>query len=613
MNYCFSCGHATTCEVCDVCPICHPKTQKLQGLVAAGSIFPYATLPVPVVLHVGCLVEESQLAPYADHLPAFARPCPTRPRHGFVESRVIETLPQLLALVEETRRADPDGEIMLTSVLFPEWNAVWMPGLITIGAGHDGATSGKSSTMRIPQVPVWVKDQFDRCGLAPDEVPYIEVIGNSTRVTQIRSGPAITSTSPDFIPKALVVKEIIPVDEDLLRWDTIMAQAEGREGVVVYHPKASVTDHASVHARSRGVALVTFPVEIGQELSPTPPSPPPDPGAVLAGVAWGDSLRLTDLDRNHLVRIMLMGLHHSSAMSGADGKWIGLSAAILLRLGSVALQGEARHETNPKTGVTYAHTKSRETVYVSRLNQTLSWHRARIGRLVNTFRYGIFAATGSCSTGGTGGMRWAACANSLIPLFNAVRDLAQTPTEGSVQALLRAINRAVHQAHNNGWWLNKFCRNTDAFMLIQQGDPRGIIHALTTLWALHQPQVFPAVEKSPTRYATWKETKSRPMRLYQVELSLIPGGLGVMGKARGVRHPFKIAAPIQGPIRAGIAGLINVLHDERLRVTMINAKAKGKPKEPDLTQLAEVLWEEPPMQDVDKNICETFHTSKEQL
>ena len=607
-RYCCCCELYSVCPVCKTCTRCHPKTQKLLGTIQALRIF-HSVLQVHDVIHMACaeeMIKQGQLPSVSTT--AFARPCPVRPRHGFVESRIVSDQEQLIGLIRETLAADPEGEIMITPFLQPDWNAVWTPGLLTFGSGHAGATSGQGEgQIRIPMVPVWFSDQFAYCGLTHGEVPYIEVVGSRGKsgsyfVTQIRSGPVITSTCPDHVPHELVVSQIIPVDEDLLKWERIMADAEGKLGLVVYHPRGSVTDHASVHARSRGVALVTYPVEVGQTLSPTPPSPPPDPLAVLAGVGWGDSLDLRHLNRAHLLRLMLFGLHHSSALSGADGKWIGLSAAIMLRLGSLALQGEARHEINSTTGQSFAHNKSRETVYTTHLNHSLSFHRSRVARLINTFRYGIFGSGHSCSVGGTGGMKWAACGVSLIPLFNAVRSLAISPDQAQLNSLIRALNRAVHQAHNGGWWLNKFSHETTMFTQIQQGDPLGLLPALSTIWQLHPP----ILGKPIARYATWPETLLRVVKPKEVEVSPLPGGVGLAARVRGVRTPISFALD-WSPKHSAMVQLIEPRPGERLAFTLSNRKAGSKAQPADSTPT--LLWEEPEMQKADQNICNQFNTN----
>src|SRR5207237_6510131 len=76
----------------------------------------------------------------------FARPCPVRPRHGFVDSRKVKAFdPDVINLLKESWAEDPDAELLLTPYIPAEFSGVWRPGLLVLGPGHDGATSGHSS------------------------------------------------------------------------------------------------------------------------------------------------------------------------------------------------------------------------------------------------------------------------------------------------------------------------------------------------------------------------------------------------------------------------------------------------------------------------------------
>src|ERR1700733_7280485 len=79
-----------------------PQTQKARGLAALARLGVIASVP-PFQVYRAREVSPSQLVGY------FSRPCPMRPRHGFVDSREGRTVEEGAGLIKETLDADDDA------------------------------------------------------------------------------------------------------------------------------------------------------------------------------------------------------------------------------------------------------------------------------------------------------------------------------------------------------------------------------------------------------------------------------------------------------------------------------------------------------------------------
>lgn len=572
------------------------NSQKVKGIRALQSsgMFGGRTLPIQAHITKETLLEGMAAASEAWSWPLFARPCPITPKHGFVESRGVKNWEEVLAVWSETLAADPEGELILMPLIRATANAIWTPTLVTIGAGHDGATAGKN-TLTMPllgTVPTEIHELLPHAGIKPGQAPYIEAVwapgGSGVKLTQLRAGPPIEAMGPDWIPEGGVVTAVIrPAGEDLLKWAARIESAP--PGTVVYHPGGSPADHYFVHARLSKIPVITsFEPKVGDDLVATKVAPLPDPAAVLRGVVDADLLPMKVSDLGPLVGIMLLALHNSAAMSGPHGRWIGFAAGIMLRAGSLALRGEARHRIGSgKLTTSSGFGKGpRDAVYGRMAGRSLSFHRAGLNRLATTFQYGQWSGKGY------GGPKWAQCALSLQGLFNAIQQLANTQDDDSVAALTKALNIAVNQAHNGGWWLNKFV-SQDLFDSIQEGDVFKTLEA-----ARHAFTVAQVVSMSPpdriaariSKYAAWPDTEIRAPRLGAVEMTSLPGtdGLVLHIRSRLVGKQFR-SVPIT----------LNKLNN-LLEVAMSNARLQESPGGglrlvADISYPAATLWEVPPI------------------
>jgi hypothetical protein len=267
-------------------------------------------------------------------------------------------------------------------------------------------------------------------------------------------------------------------------------------------------------------------------------------------------------------------------MSGENGKWIGAAIALMLRLGSVALRGEARHRKGGKFSGA-----SRETVYQKCFNRPIRYHRASLHRHALHFRYGEW-------NGSFGGKKWAACAYALEPLYQVFQQLTKEPSAENVVRLVKALNMAVNQVHNNGWWLNKFT-DGNAATLIPQGH---ILLLLSTVPLAYQiDQIYQKLTKGDisSRLKTWTVTQpfSIPaLRLTKAIAQYVPGSANVSVKVNARllgKHTVDFVVPLSammGNLMATL-GTLSVKPDNGSLV--IDCQPEG--------QKPIRLWTEPPI------------------
>ena len=546
------------------------RTQKGIGIEVLRTIYSSSTLKLLRIAQ-----EEVDLAGIT--FPCFARPAPSSPKHGYIDSRVVGDLEQATKLLKEVLADDPQGELLLCGFLAANYNAIWTPGSLVIGRGHDGATAGKS-TVTIPLAghSTITPAALEKAQIGSAQWPFVEAVitaegkgpssgswayltsspGNHVILTQLRAGPMIDSVG-DYIPALTEVGKIIKADPAKFKdrdWEILIDSVAGTPGVVVWHPGGAMTDHFSIHAFSHKIPIL-FGEEpkVGDILEPKDGQEGLkfDPKAMLKGVMAGEKFRLQIKRVNGTgvntttgaVYALLLALHNATACTGEASKWVGFASAIMLRLGVTALRGEARH-----LGLGKAPKLDRSSVYRMALPYSLSRHRAGVNRLVNIFRYGEWPSSGF------GGTKWSLCGGATVGLFQAVRELAVNPSEENAAALVRALNTAVNQAHNGGWWLNKFC-NQVAFDQIQKASIPWVVAAGPAIYGggkIMDSLSTAAVDKWTTRAAKWPKITLRPPRVSSVQMSYQPGipavGLRIHSRILGKKGRL-ITAPVSQVIQ----------------------------------------------------------------
>lgn len=446
-------------------------TQKAQGYVAIAE-----HLNVPTPYRVISDPEDINTAVQAfSTLPdVFVRPCPVRPRHGFVESRPVTgtldaRVDSILKIFEETRKADDKAELLLVPTIKASHNIVLTPARMAVGYGHDGATAGKKSIV-IPLAGVPFHeistDILRRAKVdTAKEDPFMEAVlvdgakfsNDSTNVlkqgvflTQLRAGEKIpASVGDDYIPEEMTVRATMEASGDLVEWERQAKQI--KEGTVVYLIGGSLISHYGIHCIMNKVPIMTSrKPKVGEVLKVTAKPKEPTVESISKGLAYGAMLPITSRAVNakdgrivagSAITAMIVALHNAAALGGEDGFYLGAAVSIMIRTGMAASHGEARHKHNPG-GL------SRNQIYEKAFVDFFG-SRKTLGRALWLFDHWG-------GGGGYGGPKWASCTKSVIGLDMQVRKLLKSGLQDDVAKLITALNHSVNQAHNNGWWLNKF-------------------------------------------------------------------------------------------------------------------------------------------------------------
>jgi len=413
----------------------------------------------------------------------FARPAPTRPRHGFVDSRKVKTADEAVKVLEEALAEDPEAELILMPPVNAQLNVVWTPNLLTIGPGHDGATSGKGAVV-LPQASEWHIEHAHRMKNAgvdvADEHPYFEVVideNGGAKFVQLRAGPKAEGKR-DYIPEKMTVQHVVEASGDLLEWERKVKEFE--PGTVVYHPGGSLATHYGAHCLSSRIPIViSFEPQVGDVLEPTFDLEPYSREAALDGLVAGFMTDLKHIKKqldydqgtayvghaskiNHLV----WAAHNSGLLRGQDTYHIGYAMAMILRYGSAACLGEARHARLAR------RERTREEVYTESFRSPFGGRQAleRARWIFEKYPWGA---------GSIGGRRWKDCAVATLQVDQAIRDFVTGKLE--VDGLAKALNVAVDQVHNGGWWLNKWAHG-HTFDLAAQGHPIVPARAAISIW-----------------------------------------------------------------------------------------------------------------------------------
>jgi hypothetical protein len=436
-------------------------TQKARGYSTLAGV-PGLNVPQPYKILMDAEDDSVQraLEAFGSGTSIFARPCPKRPRHGFVESRVVgnkiqpSTAIVVKDLFREAKEADPEAELLLCPTISASHNMVVTPSRMTVGEGNDGATAGRGVlTIPLLGVPFFeIEDELVRkAGVDLEKAdPYIEAVksvNGQVFYTQLRAGAKIPKTvGEDYVPAPIRVKKIVQASGNLLEWERQAKEIEADpDGIVVTHIGGSLVSHYGVHCMERDIpVLTTREPAIGEVLMPTPIPDKPNPEAVVRGLGKGILYTLNETRRNgDAVKLLLMALHNAKAMYGEHGEWLGVAAAFMMRLGMAASHGEARHaDANMRDNY------SRDAIYKQALVDFFGSRKmlGHVQHLFTAFNWG----------GSYGGPKWAECTESIMKLDVACRGVINEPAEGAVSEMVLALNRSVEKAHNGGWWLNKF-------------------------------------------------------------------------------------------------------------------------------------------------------------
>ena len=413
----------------------------------------------------------------------FVRPCPKRPRHGFVDSRICTTLAEVRAVWEEARAADPEAELMIMTPIDAVCSAILAGGRLAIGPGHDGATGGHG-VQELRVIPLaWDAWLLSSAGVESAESAYLELVHGTmpgmgvsrrTYAVQLRSGPALPA-SRDYIPATTTVTAIVTPHDDLQRWEAEVPTFA--PGTVVVAPGGSLASHAAVHCVLHGVPFVTtFEPAVGQTIEAIAETPfALDTDAFMRGGAAADTqLGINRDSASHVCKLAVVILHQWAALrtSGSDvaSRLLGFACRTLARSGAAICAGEARHYSL-KQRCQRPSKVGRTARIESTLRATPTAQRRAL-----TMAGRAFGLPGWSS--GFGGSAWIECASAVDRLWRA-----QAADKLCESDLVAALNRVINVAHNNGALLNKLVDS--GFLNGAASDPtRKLVDSMATLYSV---------------------------------------------------------------------------------------------------------------------------------
>lgn len=428
------------------------RTQKAIGV----SILKKAGFDVPnnKTYRIERLKTKTQLEKL---LGSFVRPCPVTPRHGFVDSRSINTLEEARQLVRETKLADSLAEFIVMPFINASHSGIWTEGQLCIGTGNDGATAGRNTIIiPIQGKPEYKKNWNDLLKEAKiKNSPYLELLwltdeedyygGDSstkinkytTKFVQLRDGPKLPE-SVDFIPEKIKVKTVVLAEGDLLEWESKVKKFQ--PGTVVYHPGGSLASHYSVHAYLSGIpVLISQEPKIGDTLKPNTDAPTPNINEIRRGFQIGCNIKSSYKQAAYM---MMLGCHSTTKWLGRCDFLLGVSMGCCYRLIIAASLGEFRRydthilDENKSLG-------SREDVYARVWDDTLT------NDVKSQFEAAMKSFDEDAWGGSIGGPNWFILSRWAALLHNSLID-------GNEKEALEYLNKGVNSVHNGGWTFNKF-------------------------------------------------------------------------------------------------------------------------------------------------------------
>lgn len=432
----------------------------------------------------------------------FVRPCPVKPRHGFLESFKVhrDNLSEAIQDVfKQMEQIGEDGEVIVMPYIDAIYNAIVAPGTITIGRGNAGATSGVNA-MTLPFPDLHIIGWDPKWGS-----PYVELVKDSHwRTTQFRGGPE-TGNTDDYVVDGYVVEHIYELrsDMDLLEWEKMVRQFP--KGTVVFHRGGAVTSHYGVHCVTAGIPYFTTRVpRIGEVLKSEIKQKKRYRNLLKRFRHYVSTIRISYSHVSELVRASIYVLHYFPKMTPQQREMlVPLFAAVWCRVGEALCLGEARHPMvhghregcNVRSFQTAGY--SRDAIYSRSLEN---------GDIEITLEE-AYRCFSQCSWHSQyGGKAWARCAKSILSMIKA-------PT---LSALIKAWNRSINLAHNNGWWMNKVVSKS-TFDEIH--SPTTAIKAVETIYEVFNPQ-----EIKPVEYAKfgvqWRPLDNRKIRIQCPEFRL---------------------------------------------------------------------------------------------
>lgn len=474
------------------------RTQKARGLAFVDRIPGTQTVPHRIIQsadEIPAAWSDVVLTGGSQNL--FARPCPERPRHGFVESRRVTSIDEALAVFMEAQAADPMAEMILMPQIQAVASAIYTPTTLAVGPGHDGATSGIGSFgfnlgfgSIEPEVLV---------GAGITTHPYVEIVYG--RVTpdmpmqayavQIRDGEVPDGVGDQvaidtFVTNVVILPENNSEKMPELEWEQYVKVLP--PGTVVYHPGGTSTSHYAVHCKLNGIPCIfSHQPKVGELLEKTKVGQDlTDPHAMRIGLEIGAVINLT---YREALRVALFGLHQYATNSNPIGsKLQGIASSLLLRLSVAACLGELRHKRR---------WRGKEMISPKR---SIVFEKAW-GDMFGALKFMGPALKDFMETrwrSGFGGKAWGVSAMRSIQLSDACVALYRNPSIENAREVISRLNVATNTAHNNGWLFNKFAP-AEYMDLAAESDPGLIIKT--------GPALYKAMTTPRPDYSGWDKAR----------------------------------------------------------------------------------------------------------
>jgi hypothetical protein len=262
---------------------------------------------------------------------------------------------------------------------------------------------------------------------------------------------------------------VVAAKGDLIEWKAMCEKF--KPGTVVAHLGGTMSSHYAVHCIEHDIPIITageLPA-LGSTLEAIPvKKPEKDIYRVLEGLAIGVNFQI---DYESAVLIVLGALHNSAFLDKKDSRLFGAAVMFALKLGFAACFGEARYKDH--------HKLARHQVYEKAWADIAS-HVKRFNETRDKFYNRAWSP-------GIGGKKWGQCADATADLWNATVRFARLRTKECLTALVDALNVVVNQAHNNGWWFNKFI-NAQWFDIAAASPASALIVAMRHVYRIQTAQ-----------------------------------------------------------------------------------------------------------------------------
>lgn len=469
------------------------KTQKARGLNYAWFLSGLAAYGYKVAPLHGVWPHTPYAAIQALSFPKFARPCPTVPRHGFVESRDVANPEEFYSLCKETLAQDPDGEVLIMDRLSGKYSAVMTATGVTWGMSNDGVTGGHGRVKIIP-TPA---GRFDATLLAAmgiketDQGVYVELVEDKGNVciVQLRLGPKQESASlKRFVPGLSrdITTVFQPVSDDLIAWNkTLVAYQDSSLETLVWLPGQTMSSHFAVQAIALGYSVsveTKCPIEgagtLRQEGTQVQPLKPMAYRRLAKMLEKEKKVRFWDGPRSIMLSVATL---HSLTGWGDEKHLLALrarGAVIAARYAMAACLGESRHRlTNLKAepiqvpwkelagdmggaarpersfvfnkALSLPWEKCAELCLAASIDMRLSSQPPVMEHLAAGGKLGDYKASFM-------GQKWEYAAIKAHDLFKAIDAFCAKPNAAGWGAILALYNEIINAAHNGGYLLNKW-------------------------------------------------------------------------------------------------------------------------------------------------------------